>query len=136
MSASPIYRAFRAQRWSGTADLQVISNRASGVSQSSMTIATIVSSEISNRSRECIHRIRSLRAFYSQKMRIWVNKVNQMMCLGMRMWRMEKTPGHGVCTANSRAGRPAPGPNIPAPILDPIPDPMSLALFTVKPIIG
>ena len=44
--------------------------------------------------------------FFFQKMSIWVNKVNRMMCLGVRMWRMEKVPGHGVCTDDCRAGRP------------------------------
>ena len=30
-----------------------------------------------------------------------------MICVWVRMWRMEKVPGHGLCTANRPAGRPA-----------------------------
>ena len=44
---------------------------------------------------------------FFQKMRIWVNKVNRMILVWVRMWRMEKVPGHGLCTANRPAGRPA-----------------------------
>ena len=45
--------------------------------------------------------------FFPQKMRIWLNKVNRMICVWVTMWRMEKVPGQGLCTANRPAGRPA-----------------------------
>ena len=47
---------------------------------------------------------------FSQKMQIWVNKVNRMICVLVRMWRMEKSSRpwakHGK-PAGRPAGRPA-----------------------------
>ena len=43
---------------------------------------------------------------FPQKIAIWVNKVNRMICVWVRMWRMEKVPGHGLCTCQP-PGRPA-----------------------------
>ena len=66
--------------------------------------------------------------FILQKMPIWVNKVNRMIWVWVRMWRMEKVPGHGLCTANRPAGRPAHRQNIPVPVpaLVPYPFPLSI----------
>ena len=44
---------------------------------------------------------------FSQKMTSWVNKDNRVIYVWVRMWRMEEVPGHGLCTANRPAGRPA-----------------------------
>ena len=48
-----------------------------------------------------------LHSFFLQKMTIWVNEVNRVICVWVRMSRMEEVHGHGLCTANRPAGRAA-----------------------------
>ena len=44
---------------------------------------------------------------FSQKMTIWVNKVNRMICVWAKMWRMEKVPGHGYVRQTARPAGPS-----------------------------
>ena len=58
---------------------------------------------------------------FSQKMTIWVNEVNRMIWVWVRMWRMEEVPGQGLCTANRPVARPPHRQNIPDPAPVPVP---------------
>ena len=76
---------------------------------------------------------------FSQKMRIWVNKDQSDVHVGVRTWWVEKVPGHGVGRAEELAGRPARRPIIREmiffPIFFPVP-PDSLPKIDHWPVLG